>query len=288
MILTILTIPAIARIAGLGDEVDWTTRRTGRPGRHLWRVQAVGSQQGLQSAFIKQYESAGPYLRERLALRQMPAGLAPRILADLEEPRILVLEEVPGTHFDQVSGPPRWLGAALATVIASVNLPGPWPDDPSPHLSPSQAEFAIELGRRAPKTSAALRSSLRNPLRIPCHGDISPTNLMVVRGRPIHVSLLDYEFYGPGDPLADLAALCLTPSIDITRDARKRLLQQGCQQLESKVGQFLARRMAGAVALWAVQCAAWYQRQDEDMSVLVEAALDNAAAAIDGFSGGDT
>lgn len=281
-----LTIPTIARIAGLGDEVEWTTRRADRSGRRLWRVQAVGSQQDHQSAYVKQYDSEGPYRRERLALRQMPTGVAPRVLADLEEPRILVLEDVAGTHFDQAPCPTEWLSAALTTVTASVNLPGPWPDDPPPRLDPAQAEFASELGRRASTAPTALAHSLENPLGIPCHGDISPTNLLVAPDPPVQVWLLDYEFYGPGDPLADLAALCLTPSIDITLEARKRLLRDGCQQLESKTGHRLARRMAGSIALWAAQCTAWYHRQDGDMSVLVEAVLDNAATAINGLSGG--
>lgn len=281
-----LTISAIARIAGLGDEVEWTTHRTDRPGRRLWRVQAVGSQREHQSAYVKQYESESPYRRERVALRQMPTGVAPRILADLEEPRVLVLEDVAGTHIDQVPGPPAWLNAALATITASVGLPGPWPDDPPPKLGPAQAEFASALGRRASNAPAALSHSLRNPLRIPCHGDISPTNMLVVFDPSPQVRLLDYEFYGPGDPLADLAALCLTPSIDLPPEARKRLLRDGCQQLESKTGHLLATRMAGSIALWAAQCAAWYHRQDGDMSVLIEAVLDNAATAIDGFSGG--
>ncbi|MGP4113998.1 aminoglycoside phosphotransferase family protein [Streptomyces sp. 4N509B] len=255
-----------------------------RPRHAVWQEARAGN----RSAFVKRYSCPGPYLRELRALQQMPDGLAPRVLEHYAVPPTLVLDHVPGVRFDDpaAGGPSRWLDAAVETVVASVGLPGSWEDDAPPELDELQAGFAAALAASAPASVRALELTLRDPLRVACHGDISPPNLLVSFDSPVRVWLLDYEFYGPGDPLADIAALCLTPSVDLPAGTRVAALRRGRELVEEKTGLRLAGRMAGSIALWAVQCAAWHRRHHGTFS-FEQAVLENARLGIDASMGGN-
>jgi hypothetical protein len=98
---------------------------------------------------------------------------------------------------------------------------------------------------------------------------------------------LDYEFYGPGDPLHDLAALCLTPSVGLPETMRLELLRQGRLMVDRKTEVFLAGRMAGAIAVWAVQCAAWHRRHRPATNGFEQAVLSNAALGISAAERGE-
>jgi hypothetical protein len=253
-------------------------------GGAVWQETRAGS----LPVYVKRYISVGPFERELRALRQMPDRLAPRVVEHHVQPPTLVLEDVPGVRLaDPGAGEAtRWLDTAVETVVASVGLPGPWPDDPPPALDELQVGFAAALAAQAPASVRALRRTLRDPLRIPCHGDISPSNMLVDAGPPVRVWLLDYEFYGPGDPLADIAALCLTPSVDIPAAIRLAALRRGRALVEEKTGLPLADRMAGAITLWAVQCAAWHRRHRGTFR-FEQAVLDHARMGIDASVGED-
>lgn len=271
-----------------GRDVEWRPVHVERPERSLWRVQGSADSDTEVSRYVKQYATTDPYERELRALRQMPDGLAPRVIEHRRDPPILVLEELPGVRLDDPAAgdPAGWMQEVLETVIASVGLPGPWPDDPSPQLSRLQAELAAALASRAPASAQALHRSLQDPLRVPCHGDATPTNVLVDPGQP-RAWLLDYEFYGPGDPLHDLAALCLTPSVALPESMRLELLRQGRLMVERKTEIFLADRMAGAIAVWAVQCAAWHRRHHTATEEFERAVLSNAALGIEAVERGD-
>ncbi|WP_406336339.1 phosphotransferase [Streptomyces zaomyceticus] len=273
-----------------GDEcaAGWRTVHVDRSERSVWHVQGSGSSAVDVPRYVKRYVALDPYEREVRALRQMPEGLAPRVLEHHPDPPTLILEELPGVMLDDPAAgdPAAWMHVVMETVVASVGLPGPWPDDPPPHISDLQAELAAALAARAPASAQALHGAIQDPLRVPCHGDATPPNVLVDPGQP-RAWLLDYEFYGPGDPLHDIAALCLTPSLRLPENLRLELLRQGRLMTEAKTGMSLAGRMAGAIAIWAVQCAAWHRRHRPRMGGFEKAVLGNAAIAIDASERGD-
>lgn len=266
----------------------WIPVRVDRSGRSLWRVPGASSAGTKAARYVKRYAASGPYERELRALQQMPDGLAPRVLGHRRNPPTLVMEELPGVRLDDPAAgdPARWMQVVLEVMVSSVGLPGPWPDDPPPQISELQAELGKALASHAPASTPALRRAIQNPVRVPCHGDATPPNVLVDPGQP-RAWLLDYEFYGPGDPLHDLAALCLTPSVRLPETMRLGLLRQGRLMMEERTGMLLADRMAGAIALWAVQCAAWHHRQRPETDGFEQAVLSNAALGIEAVERGE-
>jgi aminoglycoside phosphotransferase len=271
-----------------GCTAGWRPVHVDRSERSLWHVQGSASSGPEISRYVKRYATADPWERELRALQQMPDGLAPRVLEYRRDPPTLVLEELPGVRLDDPAAgdPAVWMHVVLETVVASVGLPGPWPDDPPPQLSTLQAEVAAALASRVPASTQALHRALQDPLRVPCHGDATPPNVLVDPGQP-RAWLLDYEFYGPGDPLHDLAALCLTPSLGLPATMRLEFLRQGRLMMETKTEMLLADRMSGAIAIWAVQCAAWHRRHRPVTDGFEEAVLSNAALGIEAVGGGE-
>ncbi|MEU4347129.1 phosphotransferase [Streptomyces sp. NPDC023838] len=211
----------------------------------------------------------------------MPDGLAPRVLEYRRNPPTLVLAEVPAVPLDDPAAghPSKWMQEVLETVVASIGLPGPWPEDPPTRISDPQAELAATLASLAPASTQAIHRAIQEPLRVPCHGDATPLNVLVDPEQP-RAWLLDYEFYGPGDPLHDIAALCLTPSLDLPAHTRMELLRQGRLMVEAKTTSSLVDRMAGAIAIWAVQCAAWHRSHRLGAGGFEQAVLSNASLAI--------
>lgn len=271
-----------------GCAAGWRSIHVDRSGRSLWHVQRTGSSGTEVSRYVKRYATADPCERELRALQQMPDGLAPRVLEHRLDPPTLVLEELPGVRLDDPAAgdPTVWMHVVLETVVASVGLPGPWPDDPPPQLNEVQADLAAALACRVPANTEALHRALQNPLRVPCHGDATPPNVLVDPGQP-RAWLLDYEFYGPGDPLHDLAALCLTPSVGLPETTRLELLRKGRLMMEEKTEIPLADRMAGAISLWAVQCAAWYRHYLPATNGFEQAVLSNATLGIESSERGE-
>lgn len=265
-----------------GCGAGWRPVHVDRSGRSLWHVPGSGSTGAETGMYIKQYATPDPYERELRALQQMPDGLAPHVLQHRRNPPTLILEELPGVPLDDPAAghPSRWMQQVLETVVASVGLPGPWPDDPPTQISQTQEELAAALGSHTPASIQALHRAIQEPLRVPCHGDATPPNVLVDPEQP-RTWLLDYEFYGPGDPLHDIAALCLTPSLDLPADMRLALLRQGRLMVEAKTEMPLADRIAGAIAIWAVQCAAWHRRHRPVTDGFEEAVLSNATLAIE-------
>jgi hypothetical protein len=102
------------------------------------------------------------------------------------------------------SDPARWMQVVLEAMVSSVGLPGPWPDGPPPQTSELQDELGKGLASHAPASAQALRRTVQDPVRVPCHGDATPPNVLVDPGQ-LRAWLLGYEFHGPGDP-------CLTAS----------------------------------------------------------------------------
>ncbi|MET7295385.1 phosphotransferase [Streptomyces griseoloalbus] len=272
-----------------GCAAGWRPVHVDRSGRSLWHVPGSGSSGTQAAKYIKRYASLDPYERELRALQQMPNGLAPRILEHRRNPPTLVLEEVPGVRLDAPAAgkPAKWMQKVLETVVASIGLPGPWPDDPPTQISELQAELASILASHAPTSAQALHRAIQEPLRVPCHGDATPPNVLVDPEQP-RAWLLDYEFYGPGDPLHDVAALCLTPSLDLSANMRLTLLRQGRLMVEKATEMSLADRMAGAIAIWAIQCAAWHRRHRPAMDGFERAVFSNATLAIEASERGLT
>ncbi|MFI2369955.1 phosphotransferase family protein [Streptomyces sp. NPDC018833] len=278
--------------AGTSSEEEcvagWRPVHVDRSGRSLWHVQGVGDSTTDIPKYVKRYAARDPYEREARALQQMPDGLAPRVLEHHQDPPTLVLEDLPGVMLDDPAAgdPAAWMHVVMETVVASVGLPGPWPDDPPPQISGPQAEVAAALAARVPASSRALHVAIEDPLRVPCHGDATPPNVLVDPGQP-RAWLLDYEFYGPGDPLHDIAALCLTPSLTLPEHMRLDFLRKGRLMVEAKTGLDLASRMAGAIAVWAAQCAAWHRRQRPVTDGFEQAVLSNAALGIEAVERGE-
>jgi hypothetical protein len=154
-----------------GRGVGWRPVHVDRLERSLWHVQGSAGSDTDVSRYVKRYTAVDPYERELRALQQMPEGLAPRVIEHRRDPPTLVLEELPGVRLDDPAAgdPAGWMQEVLKTVVASVGLPGPWPDDPSPKLSQLQAEVAATLASRAPASTRALHRALEDPLRVPCH-----------------------------------------------------------------------------------------------------------------------
>ena len=171
---------------GEGRSAGWRSVHVDRPERALWHVQGSGGSDAEVPRYIKRYSTAEPYERELRALQQMPDGLAPRVLEHRRDPPTLVLEEIPGVRLDDPAAgePAVWMQVVLETVVASVGLPGPWPDDPPPRLSELQAELATALAARAPSSAQALHRTLQDPLRVPATGTPPrPTCLSILGSR---------------------------------------------------------------------------------------------------------
>jgi hypothetical protein len=242
-----------------------------RPGRSLWRAEVrphatwavilprTCLSRPAVSIYVKMFGATDGYAREVDALKQAPAGSAPLLLSSNDDGRFIITSGVDGTELDdapQCQHVDR-MAAALNTIVGCIGLPGPWRPDPPTVLTELHWSIAEDLGRRTPQVLFGLRDCLQKPELVPCHGDISSSNIIVDSDG--HATLLDFEFYGPGNAIADIAAITLTPSLAVPFDTRFALLQHGIA-LAARAGSSIdKRRIAGSVALWTVQCVAWHR-----------------------------
>jgi Phosphotransferase enzyme family len=159
-----------------------------------------------------------------------PAGIGPRCLAAVADPPeryLLLIEKVPGVELWQIGElaiweeVARWLGAFHAGFAGRLDEVRA----ANPHLLELSAEWfeswctrALErLGESDDPRAAALRSALqgygdvvRALTGLPrtfVHGELYPSNVLVVRGDPPRICPVDWEMSGVGPGLVDLAAL---------------------------------------------------------------------------------
>jgi hypothetical protein len=271
-----------------------------RPGRRLWKVHFTGqatagvggksktSSQRVpvgpsKTVYVKQFQTAEPFRREATALSQAPAGAAPALLAAIPEDYCVVMAGADGRTIDQA--PPGreadWMAAGLRSVSACSGLLGPWDPDSPTVLTATQESIAKDLTITAPSAQAGLWDCLASPDAVACHGDISPSNVLVSEAG--QATLIDFEFYGPGLLVADFAALVLTPSLPVPFPTRIDLLMHSLIRARQLGCATDRNRVAGAIVLWAVQCASWYQARtdlDDDAAQLAEATISLSRQAL--------
>ena len=264
--------PAAAfALASVGSICTLQPLASRRPGRSLWRVEvhphptsALVPPRTCRSTpttpvYVKIFGAADGYTREVKALKQAPALSAPPLLGSNDDGRCIIMSGIDGTELDDAPQDQHAgrMAAALNTIVGCIGLPGPWQPDPPMVLTELHWSIAEDLGKRTPQAVSGLHDCLRDPELVPCHGDISSSNIIVdSRG---HATLLDFEFYGPGNAIADLAAITLTPSLVVPFDTRFALFQHGIAFAARAGSSIDERRVAGSVALWTVQCVAWYR-----------------------------
>jgi Phosphotransferase enzyme family len=264
---------AASTLASFGSICSLQLLAGRRPGRSLWRVEvhphptsALIPPQTCRSipttpVYVKIFGAADGYYREVKALKQAPARSAPPLLGSNDDDRCIIMSGVDGTELDDAPQDQHAdrMAAALNTIVDCIGLPGPWQPDPPTTLTELHWSIAEDLGKRTPQAVSGLHDCLLDPELVPCHGDISSSNIIVDSHG--HATLLDFEFYGPGNAIADIAAITLSPSLAVPFDTRFALLQHGIA-LAARAGSSTGKyRIAGSVALWTVQCVAWYRSQ---------------------------
>lgn len=208
-----MTDPVAAIAAELGLRHPEITPLSGGLSNRSWRLRDA-----TQDLVLRQSGAAagelGADARTELAMLEIAAsaGLAPLVVLARPAQRMLVTRYIGGhvlTRTD-VSRPAMLarIGAWFARLHALVppqNLPVvDFGERAAGYLSRLRAEaptsFIADLERRL----AARRKSLPSPRRlVSCHHDLHHLNL-VDRGDVLIA--LDWEYAGPGDPAADLAA----------------------------------------------------------------------------------
>ena len=159
-----------------------------------------------------------------------PAGIGPRCVATISEPPDrywLVIEKVPGVELWQIGElslweeVARWLGGFHSTFAGRLDearSANPHLLDLSPEWFESWCRRAMErLDESEDRRARALRSELQGyggvvsaltalP-RTLVHGELYPSNVLVVRANPPRICPVDWEMSGIGPGLVDLAAL---------------------------------------------------------------------------------
>jgi hypothetical protein len=195
--------------------------------KDLSRERLLGEAAATKPEFLHRPERELETYRGILA----PAGIGPRCYGVVAEPdparHWLLIEKVPGVELWQVGELPvweevaRWLGglhAGFAGRLENVRAANPHLLDLSSDWFSSWCVRALErLGgsgdRRARTLLAALRgydevvSALTALPRTFVHGELYPSNVLVVRGDPLRVCPVDWEMAAIGPGLVDLAAL---------------------------------------------------------------------------------
>ncbi|CAG7648612.1 hypothetical protein PAESOLCIP111_05642 [Paenibacillus solanacearum] len=119
---------------------------------------------------------------------------------------------------DGVTGVPDIVGSGLSEdgremlgyVEGEFVHPGPWSDEALAEVGRMLRRLHDAAASHAPDGDAAWQPwflrGVGGPHRIVSHGDIAPWNMVTQGGMPI--ALIDWEFAGPVDPMAELARVC--------------------------------------------------------------------------------
>jgi Ser/Thr protein kinase RdoA (MazF antagonist) len=195
--------------------------------KDLSRDRMIGEAGATKPEFLHQPEREVETYRRILA----PAGIGPRCVAAVAEPDPprywLLIEKVPGVELWQIGElaiweeVARWLGdfhAGFAGRIDEVRAANPHLLDLSAAWFRSWRDRALDrLGHsddpRAPELERALHAyddvagALGALPRTFVHGELYPSNVLVVRGEPPRICPVDWEMASTGPGLIDLAAL---------------------------------------------------------------------------------
>jgi hypothetical protein len=195
--------------------------------KDLSRDRMIGEAGAAKPEFLHQPEREIETYRRILA----PEGIGPRCVAAVAEPDPprywLLIEKVPGVELWQVGELPiweevaRWLGdfhSRFAGRLDEVRAANSHLLDLSAAWFRSWCDRALDRlaesdDRRAPELLRALGSydevvdALASLPRTFVHGELYPSNVLVVRDDPPRVSPVDWEMASIGPGLLDLAAL---------------------------------------------------------------------------------
>ena len=194
--------------------------------KDLARERLIGDAGATKPEFLHQPEREIETYRRILA----PAGIGPRCfgaVAEAPDRYLLLIEKVPGVELWQIGELPvweevaRWLGGFHATFagrLDEVRAANPHLLDLSTGWFESWCERAVDrLGESSDPRAPALRrvlagyektaDALASLPRIFVHGELYPSNVIVVRGEPVRVCPVDWEMSAIGPGLIDLAAL---------------------------------------------------------------------------------
>ncbi|HET8691283.1 MAG TPA: choline/ethanolamine kinase family protein [Steroidobacteraceae bacterium] len=200
-------IEATSGALGLGDPV--VSLLPGGVANRSFRLQGNGQDVVLKLAGAES-SGLGADLRSEVAMQALAAdaGLAPRVVhADPAmgfiasrhaEGRFPSDREIRQAPFLERVG--RWL-AALHALPLPAGLPiVDFGERAAAYLGRLSGAFEAKLARELASRRAALGAT---PRQVPCHHDLHRRNLLD-DGRRLLV--VDWEYAGPGDPAADLAA----------------------------------------------------------------------------------
>jgi hypothetical protein len=193
--------------------------------KDLSRERLLGEAAATKPGFLHQPERELDTYRRVLA----PEGIGPRCFAAVAEPTRywLLIEKVPGVELWQIGElavweeVARWLGgfhSGFANRLDEVRAANPHLLELSAQWFSSWSLRARErLGESEDPRAASLGKALQDYERVAAalaalprtfvHGELYPSNVMVVRGTPLRICPVDWEMAGIGPGLIDLAAL---------------------------------------------------------------------------------
>lgn len=271
----------------LGAEAAFVTALPSRrPGRLVCRIRTAHG----PVWYAKCFATRGTYARETNAVTALGPEIAPRVIATVEERRVLITEEIEG-KLASGSGRERSrdiVRRCLPPFSAILTMPAGAPIDPieTPSSSHFDVDFAC-LATLARTTVPQLRAWLVRPQPLlPCHGDLTPNNVII---GPTGVRFIDFEYFGIGQPLHDAAGLCLSPSLDLDTAERTEALSRYAHAVARAAGEAVGfPTVAGAVVLWAVRFSARLRTRPTALDTHLDWAdpLRTAGTVLEHLSGG--
>ncbi len=218
----------VRRALGLGraEALTWTPLAGAHASARVFRVRS-----GAGSWIVKRSTGARAFTQERAAYRRwcpaLRARLAgsgvttPRLLAALDDDRVLLLSDEPGARPQRAREPDAlaWDHMAGAFLRALHGLPAD-DDDPLPLVSAAAQRLEAALRRAEPALDRGSRAALRRRYgqpdalagtpRTPCHRDFGPHNWLVSEGPgdpARRLVVLDFEHARPDAWASDLVKL---------------------------------------------------------------------------------
>ena len=195
--------------------------------KDLSRDRLIGDAGATKPEFLHQPDRELETYRGILA----PAGIGPRCVAAVSETdparHWLLIEKVPGLELWQIGElsiweeVARWLGAFHAAFSGrldqvrdanphlldfSANWFRSWRDRALERLADSSDPRASSLGGALERYDEVVDSLARLP-RTFVHGELYPSNVLIVQGDPLRICPVDWEMAAIGPGLVDLAAL---------------------------------------------------------------------------------